>query len=88
MQAKTKYNRNLFVEILKSQRLTEQLIQEILSKACPLHGLHANIKISNGWDITTVSCCEDLNKLTGYIIHYFTGYYMKNLQSRPSSLAQ
>lgn len=72
MQVKTIYDKSLFVEILKSQRHTEQLIQEILSKVCPIHGSHANIQIKEGWEINTITCCEDFDKLIDHIVNYFT----------------
>jgi len=68
MQVKKKYDKELLTDILKSQKMAESLIQEILGKVCPLHGLHANIEISENWDIVTVTCCKDFSELTDRII--------------------
>ena len=72
MLIKKTYDEKVFENIKKSQRNTEDLIREILSKMCPLHGTHADIAIKQNWELTISACCGEFHELLGKIIYGFS----------------
>ena len=69
MLIKKTYNEKIFENTKKIHRNAEDLIREILSKMCPLHGTHANIEIKQEWEITISACCEEFHELLEKIIY-------------------
>ncbi|MEP6947946.1 MAG: hypothetical protein ABI863_01665 [Ginsengibacter sp.] len=47
---------------------TEELIREIISKMCPLHGKHANVEIHEEGQINISACCAEFHEQMEKII--------------------
>jgi hypothetical protein len=50
---------------------TEDIIREILSKMCPLHGKHANVEIKKDWQLNISACCREFHEQMENIIKDF-----------------
>jgi hypothetical protein len=71
MEIKKNYNENTLGNVMKEQKNAEDLIREILSKICPMHGTQGNIEIKQNGEITVSACCEDSHSLIKNIIYSF-----------------
>jgi len=81
MLIKKTYDEKIFENIKKSQRNSEDLIREILSKMCSLHGTHANIAIKRGWELTVSACCEEFHELLRKIIYDFSKDQLEQIKN-------
>ena len=50
---------------------TENIMREILSKMCSLHGKHPNIEITEDWKLTISACCNEFHEQMENIIKDF-----------------
>ena len=72
LQIKKAYAESAIKDILCNQQLAENTITEILSKACPCHGIHANIELKKNEELVVVTCCDEMQSLIHTIIYYNT----------------
>ena len=50
---------------------TEDIIREILSKMCSLHGKHPNVEINKHLQLSVSACCEEFREQMENIIKDF-----------------
>ena len=50
---------------------TENIIREILSKTCSLHGKHPNVEINKDWQLSISACCQEFHDQMENIIKDF-----------------